>query len=38
VAVGAAQAALQGDVPAFVPWMSQEAVGARSHDAGAQQQ
>ena len=38
VAVGAAQASLQGDVPAFVPWMSQEAVGVRSHDAGGQQQ
>jgi transglutaminase-like putative cysteine protease len=38
VAVGAAQPALGGDVPAFVPWMSQEAMGARTHDEGNQQQ
>ena len=38
VAVGTAQPALTGDVPAFVPWMSQEAMGARSHDEGSQQQ
>jgi hypothetical protein len=25
-------------VPAFVPWMSQEAMGARTHDEGGQQQ
>ena len=38
VAIGPAQPALSGDVPAFVPWMSQEAMGARSHDPGGQQQ
>jgi transglutaminase-like putative cysteine protease len=38
VAVGTAQPALSGDVPAFVPWMSQEAMGARTHDEGGQQQ
>jgi transglutaminase-like putative cysteine protease len=38
VAIGPAQVALSGDVPAFVPWMSQEALGAPSHDAGGQQQ
>jgi transglutaminase-like putative cysteine protease len=38
VAVGTAQPALPGDVPAFVPWMSQEAMGARTHDEDSQQQ
>jgi transglutaminase-like putative cysteine protease len=38
VAIGTAQPALSGDVPAFVPWMSQEAMGARTHDEGGQQQ
>jgi transglutaminase-like putative cysteine protease len=38
VAIGTAQPALAGDVPAFVPWMSQEALGARTHDEGGQQQ
>ena len=38
VAIGPARPALSGDVPAFVPWMSQEAMGARSHDPGGQQQ
>jgi transglutaminase-like putative cysteine protease len=38
VAIGAAQPALGGEVPAFVPWMSQEAMGARTHDEGSQQQ
>ncbi len=38
VAVGTAQPAVTADVPAFVPWMSQEAMGARSHDEGSQQQ
>jgi transglutaminase-like putative cysteine protease len=38
VAVGTAQPAITADVPAFVPWMSQEAMGARSHDEDSQQQ
>jgi transglutaminase-like putative cysteine protease len=38
VAIGEAQPALGGEVPAFVPWMSQEAMGARTHDEGSQQQ
>jgi transglutaminase-like putative cysteine protease len=38
VAIGTAQPALSGEVPAFVPWMSQEAMGARTHDEGGQQQ
>jgi transglutaminase-like putative cysteine protease len=38
VAIGTAQPALSGDMPAFVPWMSQEAMGARTHDEGGQQQ
>jgi transglutaminase-like putative cysteine protease len=38
VAVGTAQPAVTADVPAFVPWMSQEAMGARTHDEGGQQQ
>lgn len=38
VAIGTAQPAVGGDVPAFVPWMSQEALGARTHDEGGQQQ
>jgi transglutaminase-like putative cysteine protease len=38
VAIGTAQPALSGDVPAFVPWMSQEAMGAWTHDEGGQQQ
>jgi transglutaminase-like putative cysteine protease len=38
VAIGTAQPALSGDMPAFVPGMSQEAMGARTHDEGGQQQ
>ena len=39
VAVGAAHPALSSsDVPAFVPWMSQEAQGALTHDEPSQQQ
>jgi hypothetical protein len=38
VAIGEAQPALGGEVPAFVPRMSQEAMGARTHDEGSQQQ
>jgi transglutaminase-like putative cysteine protease len=38
VAVGTAQPALTGEMPAFVPWMSQEAMGARTHDEGSSQQ
>ena len=38
VAIGTAQPAPSGDVPAFVPWMSQEAMGARTHEEGGQQQ
>ena len=39
VAVGAAHPALSSsDVPAFVPWMSQEAQGALTHDERSQQQ
>ena len=38
VAIGTANATPSGEVPAFVPWMSQEALGARTHDEGSQQQ
>jgi hypothetical protein len=38
VTIGSAQTTSSGGVPAFVPWMSQEAVGARTHDHDSQQQ